>query len=361
MSIDDAYSGQQIQCPHCAASLTVPARQAPAQESAGGQSLVPKPPSGGSRLSTKHNAQQAAKTGDREIPIRQFKVDTGPKKNWALESVKILALLAILGVGGYYGYNYFIKKGDSEPVDTAAAAAPAAPAAPAAGEGQPAGAEGSTPPATDPSGATPNPDGSTPAPQEPKLPVIPPTHATLLSLAKIADSQVNGSINGEKFVAETIRAERTATSQVLRFIQGNPASPDREILIYLRLRTGEKLGGQTYNISTDMTGSSVPQVAKRWKADPRYAPRLKSFGTGYTMKLELGQPTETAIPGKVFLALPDPELSVIAGVFKIQTATPDGQDLNQPMPAPSMNPAMQAPGGPEGDAYRKRYGLPAGR
>ena len=81
-------------------------------------------------------------------------------------------------------------------------------------------------------------------------------------------------------------------------LQGPLASPDREIMIYLHLKPGETLGGQTLSIAQDMKGSSVPQVAKRWKTDPRYAPKQQNYMSGYAMKLSLGAMTNNLVPGK---------------------------------------------------------------
>jgi hypothetical protein len=50
---------------------------------------------------------------------------------------------------------------------------------------------------------------------------------------------------------------------------------------------------------------------------------MKSFATGYAMKLELGPIREGELEGKVFLALPDPEQTVAAGIFTAETTLPD--------------------------------------
>src|SRR5260370_41513486 len=107
-----------------------------------------------------------------------------------------------------------------------------------------------------------------------------------------------------------------------------------------------------------MMGFGVPQVAKRWKPNPKFAPQLKSFYNGYAMKLELGQVADNSIPGKIFLALPDPEQTVVAGVFK---ATVAGIDPN-PQPQPSVAARPTPPRGihpsraARQEALRRPYG-----
>ena len=130
-------------------------------------------------------------------------------------------------------------------------------------------------------------------------------------------------ISGTNFVAETVRLDPVGAAQVLRLVQGQILSPDRELLVYLHLKPGEKLGGQTLTISKDMTGSAVPQVAKRWKPNPKFAPQVKSFYNGYAMKLELGQVADNFIPGKIFVALPDTDQTVVGGTFKAAVAVID--------------------------------------
>jgi hypothetical protein len=103
-----------------------------------------------------------------------------------------------------------------------------------------------------------------------------------------------------------------------------------------------------------MKGADVPRVLKRWKPSATAAVQQKFFTTGYAMKLELGQaPSDGNIPGKIFLALPDTEQSVVAGLFKIQPAS------SEPVAAqPMIQAPTAAPTAPSADraAFQKRYG-----
>jgi hypothetical protein len=188
-------------------------------------------------------------------------------------------------------------------------------------------------------------------------PLIPAVWTLDLGTAKIPESKANGMIAGTNFVLESARVDPVGTAQVLRLVQGQMASPDREVLVYLHLKPGEKLGGQSLAISREMMGSAVPQVAKRWKPNPKFAPQLKSFYTGYAMKLELGQVADNVVPGKIFLALPDPEQTVVAGVFKATVAVFDPNAQPQPMVASPMSPSTVDPSRAAADeAMLRRYG-----
>ena len=181
---------------------------------------------------------------------------------------------------------------------------------------------------------------------------MPPVWSLDVSKATIPNSKVNGVISGTNFVAETAMC----TAEVLRLFQGASASPDREILVYLHLNPGQSPTGHTWTVSQEMRDRSVPTVMKRWKTNPRYAPLSKSFSTGYAMKLELGEITNGVLPGKIFVALPDTEQSVVAGVFNATTTLADASGAGgSPGFAPSP---VAVPGGSDASrkAFQDRYG-----
>jgi hypothetical protein len=106
-----------------------------------------------------------------------------------------------------------------------------------------------------------------------------------------------------------------------------------------------------------MKGAGVPQVAKRWKPDPKYAPKLQNYASGYAMKLEFGQVTNGVSSGKIFLALPDAEHSVAAGSFTAETSIPDpaaaaaaAVQAAQPTPVDGRSAVDRA-------TFDKRYGI----
>jgi hypothetical protein len=285
-------------------------------------------PGAGARLAINqgyHGSQGPAKAG----PVVRNLAPPPPKKKSPLLTIGVpIIVVAGLGVGGYYGYNFWMERKEKEAQAAAAAAQP--------------------PP--------PPPDAASAQPAPPKeLPIIAPTWTLDLAGAKIPESKANGSISGTNFLVDSARIDRSGQSQVLRLRQGAGAVADREVLIYLHLGATESPTGHTWSVSQDMRGSTVPMITKLWKVDPRYAPRSKSFANGYAMKLELGQMTDNLIDGKIFLALPDPEQSVVAGMFKVATtAATDmtGQQVVAPVAAP-VN-ARDAD-------FRKRYGVGPGR
>jgi hypothetical protein len=185
------------------------------------------------------------------------------------------------------------------------------------------------------------------------LPVIPAIWTLDLNAAKIPEGRANGKISGTNFVVQTARLDYAGTTPVLSLRQGTGPSPDREILVYLRLKAGEELGGHTWTVTKDMKGASVPQVTKRWKTNPKFAPTQKNFPTGYAMKLELGKISDGEVIGKIFVALPDPEQTVVAGIFTAATSVPDSGT-----PA-TANPAAATPNQPRPNdpAFEARYGI----
>jgi hypothetical protein len=122
------------------------------------------------------------------------------------------------------------------------------------------------------------------------------------------------------------------------------ASPDRQLLIYLRPKPGS-LAGQTWTISKEMRGAVVPQVSTLIKTDPRYAPRRKNVNSGYAMKLEFSEADEESVAGRIFVALPDAEQSVVAGVFRASTMLPD--EYATPMPVGRVRTPMAGEVTPE--------------
>jgi hypothetical protein len=188
-------------------------------------------------------------------------------------------------------------------------------------------------------------------------PLIPAVWTLDLTKARIPSGRANGAVSGTNFVPETARVDPVGAAQVLRLLQGQAVSPEREVLVYLHLKPGEKLGGQTLNISQEMAGAGVPQVTKRWKTNPKYAPQFKSFTSGYAMRLELGQLADGALPGKIFLALPDPDQSVVAGNFRATINTNVVVEATV-QAAPVMAPT---PSGASDAAWQARYGTKPAR
>jgi hypothetical protein len=334
--------------------------------------LVPPPPPAGASPKPALGYQRpggAAEGGPKPIPIRNLAPPPPPKKSLLKKLAGIGATLVILGVGAYFGWTqfgakYFQDRKDAKPADTAAAKPAENAGAGPMGEVNGAmdvsdaldgGSSGARPKRSRAAAAPTAAPGNASAPAPSGL-VVPAKYTLDLSKAKIPESRVNGIISGTNFLADTVRIEPSGATQVLRLFQGQGASPDSEMLVYLHLNPMMTPTGHTWTVSQDLRGPDVPQVAKRWKTDPKFAPKMTSFANSYAMKLELGDMTDGAISGKIFLALPDPEESVIAGTFKAALV------LAQPgaAPVPVARPAM-APTQPAGRTpYDSRYGPPAG-
>jgi hypothetical protein len=277
------------------------------------------------------------------------------------------AVLVVLGAGGYFGYIWVSgmqakanaksreaeKNSDGGQVGhiaelnavmdvTEPGKAAPDPGARRRQRQSPGGQQAASP--TDPAG---NPAGAAPVANGP---VIPAVWTLDVATAKVPEGRVNGSISGTNFVADAARIDPVGTAKVLRLMQGTATSPDREVMVYLHLKPGEQLGGQTLSISQDMHGVGVPQVTKRWKTDPRYAPSLKSFSSGYALKLELGPLTNNLVPGKIYLALPDTEQTVVAGTFNATVLVANMQAV------PAATPMSPTPGASSA-AFDQRYGI----
>ena len=146
------------------------------------------------------------------------------------------------------------------------------------------------------------------------LPVIPAIWTLDAAAAQIPDGRVAGTVAGASFTADHVLLLTGGATPVLAFRQGSFLNPDRELMVFPKLKPGQSLENQSWTITADQT-AEVPQVAKRWKAAANTASQMKPFPNGYVMKLEFGRMTPAGLPGKIYLALPDPEHSVAGGMF----------------------------------------------
>ncbi len=344
---DDAWSGHQIQCPICQASIVVPANTPPPptrpsqqREVANlGHQLVAVP-KGGSKLATAQSTQVARSSFGAGKRFERKEV----KKKSPVVGIAIgLAVVVALGAGGYFAWPYVQEKLGKGNADSAgnAAAKPAQTAA-----------------------AAPGADAAAAAPETPPAPPAPNTNAVIApkwtldaKKAEIPEGKLNGSIAGTNFVCESGRLDRSGTAAyVLTLRQGKGLTPDRGVAIYLR--GGEIPTNRTFTASEDAGATGVSSVSKIWKTDPRYQAKTQSYSKGYAMKLDFGPMSESGtVSGKLYLALPDTEKSVLAGNFTVNTASTTAQ--------PGYDAAAQAqPTQVEGamDAaarqrFQQRYGI----
>lgn len=323
---DDAWGGQEIQCPLCHSPMIVPGGASAAAEphyTGKGKVEVPKE----TKLSAGATQVARSTTGGGPV-IRNFQASKTKKQNPIVKYGAPVVVVAVLAAGAWFGWPYlkpllpFLNKGNEAAANDAATAGQSGDAAAAA---QP---------------ATP------PPPKE--VPMTPPIYTLDVSQAKFTEGKVNGTITGTNFVSDSVRLEKLAGAYMLDFRQGTNASPDRGLRVYLRLTGTNTPAGQSWTISPEMKGTPVSQVVKVWKTDPKYAAQQKSFTTGFALKLELGQMTESnTISGKIYAALPDKEQSVIAGVFH---TAPAGTVTPGAAPQPVQTAGETSP------EFQKRYG-----
>jgi hypothetical protein len=334
IACDELWIGHQINCPTCQTELTVPGQQ----EAPKANPLVPQVP-GATKLSIGQARHQSStpppQAGAGATGATSFKARAGtakkkrkgdsPAVKYAIAGVCVIAIAA---VGYFAGYPQFQKWQEKKKADEEAKNAAAAKAAAAA-----------HPP--------------------PQPAMVPPVFTLDVTNASIPEGKVNGMVSGTNFVPDSVRLDKVGPAEVLQFVQGQPTSPDREILIYLYPKAGETLAGRTWTVSEDQK-TGAPQVGKRWKPDPNQQPRVQTYTHGYAMKLEFGQMNGSTLPGKIYIALNDKEQTVAAGKFDAAVTAPPPTPV-MATPTPAQNPDAARYGRPPPNAARtpveQRYGV----
>jgi hypothetical protein len=367
---DDQWSGHAIQCPICQAQITVPRPTAQKEDP-----LVPKPPSGGGAAKLSAGATSQARSSFSGAAVTRQLVKSQKKGNPVVKYATIAGVVVVLAAGGVVGFPY-VKKWQEDwnakrraaeknsdggelghlaevnaVLDATDPSRPGGPRMPGQGRPDSSGPNRRNVPAPDAAAAD---GGAAPADAGTNAaPMVPAVWTLDIAKAQVPEGRANGSISRSNFVPDTVRLDRVGTAQVLRLVQGDVRSPDREFLIYLHPKAGEAITNYTLTIAQDVR-TGAPQVMKRWKPNPRFAPQSKSFSTGYAMKLQLGPATETTVNGKIYLALPDPEQSVVAGTFQaaLSQATPGAEQPVVTTPNAPTSPQDAAARA----AFERRYG-----
>ena len=349
---------------------------------AGGATAIKPPSSPAARLSA-GKTQVARSSTPTGVAQKQFQPVPQKKQSPWLKYALIGLGVAALGVGGYYGYGLWIAGRDkvkatadaagkrrvggevagamdvndalngAEPNRPASslkagvrkrAAGRRVPGVPAAGDSARALADNG------------GPDGSSVAlAAASALPVVAPVHTMDVSSVTIPVSKVNGVISGSPFVADKARIDKIGAAYVLTLRQGAGLTPDRAVRVFLHLQGNGGPTNQTFTVSPDAKDPAVSEVAKLWKTSAGFAPTEKDFFSNYALKLELGSMDKGLIPGKIFLALPDTDKTVVAGQFLTPVIMPDPAAL-----AAAARYSMMATNS-AASANRQRYGGRAGR
>ena len=160
------------------------------------------------------------------------------------------------------------------------------------------------------------PQQTVPVAIKPTYPI--PTNITWtldLTNAVLPDTPAAGSIHGSGF-----RCERAVLRGGLLNLNQGKASPwDLGISLSLFARQGEELSGKTVEIPPDR--AKAPRVVLRWK-DEQQKPATENFNSGYALKVTFGQAANGRMPGKIYLCLPDPAKSFVAGAFNAEIRKP---------------------------------------
>jgi hypothetical protein len=323
---DELWCGREIQCPSCQKEFAVPQKPAgpPHAALAGAKPGQAKLSIGSSRA--QHSTAPKAVAPQVAALEQQLKAAKAGQKGSGMKWVTAGIVVVVLAAGGYFGYGFYTKWQEKKAEDARQAAAP--------------------PPVTNAAPAEPEPP---PPPKE--VAMIPPVWTLDVDHAKIPEGKANGTISGTNFVPETA----ICTPQFLGLYEGQVRSPEMGVVVYLNLKPGESLTNRSFTVSPDKRDPGVRQVAKLWKTNPRFAAHNKSFSSGYALKLEFGESASNVISGKIFLALPDTEQTVVAGQFKALTAMPAAASSAAAAQAVApMAPPPTARPGPQDRYGRKR-------
>ncbi len=332
---DEQWSGLKIQCPACQGDLIVPhmtAAPIPAPQPAA-PPPIPQPTLSAPRPHAVPPSNRPASTPRTPTKPPSF---ARAKSNSKAKVIKITAVSLVGAIACYFGFRFAVSLQNSmnRKADKMAKESDGGEAGHIATLYQVLDATDTDrrgrismhPDAPDPqvlAARQARRDASTRAEQaQQSLPVLPAVWTLDLQSASIPEGRANGMLSGTNFLVEAARIDKVGDAYALSLRQGSGLSADREIVVYLKLKPGETLGGHTWAISKDMPAGKAPQIVKRWKTDPKFAPKQKAFPNGYAMKLEFGQPTDDVLIGKVFVALPDTEESVVAGIFRLAVDTP---------------------------------------
>ena len=268
ITADSTASGTQLECPTCFRKIIVP--QAPT--TADPKFIL--------------SASQANKPRPTTLETVS---DAVPKRGGLPDALPALALLVVLvgaGVGGWLLFGDKIRARLHPPV--------------AAG------------PATNPA-ARPKP------PPPPRLVRAIPTNTfwTLqLTNAVLPDGIAAGSLRGSGFLCD--RATLQGGNLSLR--QPHSGLLDLGVTIQLPVWQGEQWSGKTIELTPEQP-PPVPRVTLQWRNEQDKTSR-QNITNGYALKLSFGQAVGGQIPGKLYLALPDPAKSFVAGNFDAEIKRP---------------------------------------
>ena len=330
---DNQWAGLLIQCPACQRDLMVP-RPAPVQVAAPPPPTAPPLPQPSIGSSRPHAAPPPLSGSRPPLKSPSFNRSNGNSK---AKIIKIAVVSLVAAVGFYFGLTYVIsaQKELNRQSDKMAKESDGGEAGHIANLYRVLDATDTDRRGGRESIHVDEPDAAVLAAQHARreagarmeqaqqaLPILPPVWTLDVQSATIPEGRANGSLSGTNFVVESARIDKVGEAFALTLRQGSGMSADREIVIYLKLKSGETIGGHSWTVSKEMAATKALQVIKRWKPDPKFAPKQKMFPSGYAMKLEFAPPADDILTGKIFIALPDPEKTVVGGIFRVSLDVP---------------------------------------
>jgi hypothetical protein len=160
-----------------------------------------------------------------------------------------------------------------------------------------------------------------------------------VSKASIPQRPISGMNHGQPFKVGLVRVQlgvdKPATKEsthpfrsvTLSLQEGKEFMPDREFMIFLALKPGEKLDGKVFSLAPTKfgqqapsihypDGASIPHVQgihMAYKIKGQSLPTHDMPFDGYSLHVFFGKTRANNIPCQIYLAMPDKEKSWIAG------------------------------------------------
>jgi hypothetical protein len=139
-----------------------------------------------------------------------------------------------------------------------------------------------------------------------------------LTQAPIPSAPARGAIDGEPFNIERVTLE----NDVLTLRQGTGVFADHEFSLVLFMN-GRSPAGRNFQVRPDTSLGALHVHMKRL-AKGQKLPQIQSFMNGYSLRLEFGERVGNEIPGRIYLCLPDPAKSYVAGTFRARLGEKSG-------------------------------------
>lgn len=131
-----------------------------------------------------------------------------------------------------------------------------------------------------------------------------------LAEANFPTTPAAGRIHGEDFLAERSQFQ----DGVLTFRTGQRGPLTFGVQIDFQGAAPEALAGKV--IEVDTNAERAAGVTLRWNENG--VEQKSQFSGGYALNLEFGPVKKNRLPGKIYLCLPDPEKSYLAGTFSAE-------------------------------------------